>query len=107
MPVSKNKPPTWSADGSPSESLSNPLLEQEEFRQHLRRLAVSAVKVLIEQVMREELELCIGASWGECTPSRRGYRNGSYTRDLVTPTGRIEERIGSPRPGRPVPQPGV
>lgn len=33
----------------------------------------------------------IGASWGECTPERRGYRNGSYTRDLLTPTGRIED----------------
>jgi putative transposase len=49
------------------------------------------VQVLLEQVMREELEQCIGASWGECTPERRGYRNGSYTRDLVTPTGRIED----------------
>jgi len=67
------------------------LLDQEAFRQHLRRLAVSAVRVLIEQVMREELEQCIGASWGECTPNRRGYRNGFYTRDLVTPTGRIED----------------
>ncbi len=65
--------------------------EQEEFRQHLHCLAVSAVQILIEQVMREELEQCIGASWGECTPSRRGYRNGSYTRDLVTSTGRIED----------------
>ena len=65
--------------------------EQEEFRQYLRRLAVSAVQVLIEQVMRVELEQCIGASWGECTPNRRGYRNGCYTRDLVTPTGRIED----------------
>jgi putative transposase len=35
------------------------LPEQEEFRQHLRRLAVSAVQVLIEHVMREELEQCI------------------------------------------------
>ncbi len=52
---------------------------------------MSAVQVLIEQVMREELEQCIGASWGECTPTRRGYRNGSSTRDLVTPTGRIED----------------
>ncbi len=52
---------------------------------------MSAVQVLIEQVMREELEQCIGASWGECTPTRRGYRNGSYSRDLVTPTGRIED----------------
>lgn len=41
--------------------------------------------------MREELEQCIGASWGECTPTRRGYRNGSYTRDLVTSTGCIED----------------
>jgi hypothetical protein len=31
-----------------------------------------------------------GAEWGECTPERKGYRNGSYTRDLVTSTGRIE-----------------
>lgn len=60
-------------------------------RQHLRSLAVSAVQVLLEQVMCEELEQCIGASWGECTPKRRGYRNGSYSRDLVTPTGRIED----------------
>ena len=64
---------------------------REEFRQHVRRLAVSAVQVLIEHVMREELEQCIGASWGECTPTRRGYRNSSYIRDLVTPTGHIED----------------
>ena len=90
MPVSKNKPTTLASEGSTPESSSAALPEQEEFRQHLRRLAVSAVQVLIEHVMREELEQCIGASWGECTPNRRGYRNGSYTRDLVTPTGRIE-----------------
>ncbi len=90
MPVSKNKPTTLSPEGSTSESASPTIPEQEEFRQHLRRLAVSAVQVLLEQVMREELEQCIGASWGECTPTRRGYRNGSYTRDLVTPTGRME-----------------
>ncbi len=91
MPVSKNKPTTPSPEGSTPQSSSAPLPEQEEFRQHLRRLAVSAVQVLIEQVMREELEHCIGASWGECTPTRRGYRKGFYTRDLVTPTGRIED----------------
>ncbi len=91
MPVPKNKPTTSSPDGSTLESSSPVAPDQEEFRQHLRRLAVSAVQVLIEHVMREELEQCIGASWGECTPTRRGYRNGSYTRDLVTPTGRIED----------------
>src|SRR5256886_8692586 len=90
MPVPKKQPTTLTPEGSTSESSSSALPEQEEFRRHLRRLAVSAVQVLIEHVMREELEQCIGASWGECTPTRRGYRNGSYTRDLVTPTGRIE-----------------
>jgi transposase-like protein len=87
MPA-KKKPTTWSSESSTPEVVPWP--EQEEFRQHLRRLAVSAVQVLLEQVMREELEQCIGATWGECTPTRRGYRNGSYTRDLVTTTGRIE-----------------
>jgi len=91
MPVPKNKPTTLASDGSTPESSSPVLPEQEEFRQHLRCLAVSAVQVLIEHVMREELEQCIGASWGECTPTRRGYRNGSYTRDLVSSTGRIED----------------
>jgi putative transposase len=90
MPVSKKKPTTLTSEVSTQESPSPSLPEQEDFRQHLRRLAVSAIQVLIEQVMREELEQCIGASWGECTPNRRGYRNGSYTRDLVTSTGRIE-----------------
>src|SRR5438309_5865675 len=91
MPVPKRKPTTLSPGSSTPEASSPVVPEQEEFRQYLRRLAVSAVQVLIEQIMREELEQCIGASWGECTPQRRGYRNGSYTRDLVTPTGRIED----------------
>ena len=90
MPESKHKPITSSLEGSTPESSSPIMLDQQEFRQYMRRLAVSAVQVLLEQVMREELEQCLGASWGECTPTRRGYRNGSYTRDLVTPTGRIE-----------------
>src|SRR5258708_5016083 len=91
MPVPKKKPTTSPPQASIPEASSPVLPEQEEFRQHLRCLAVSAVQVLIEQVMREELEQCIGASWGECTPNRRGYRNGHYTRDLVTSTGRIED----------------
>jgi putative transposase len=91
MPVPKKKPTTSPSQASTPEASSPVLLEQEEFRQHVRRLAVSAVQILIEQVMCEELEQCIGASWGEQTPNRRGYRNGSYTRDLVTSTGRIED----------------
>jgi putative transposase len=91
MPESQKKS-TTSKSSVPTPEGSSPVLpEQEEFRQHLRHLAVSAVQVLLEQVMCEELEQCVGASWGECTPQRRGYRNGFYTRDLVTPTGHIED----------------
>jgi transposase-like protein len=91
MPVPKKKPTTLTSEGSKPEPSAPALPDPEEFRQHLRRLAVGAVQVLIEQVMLEELEQCVGASWGECTPNRRGYRNGFYTRDLVTSTGRIED----------------
>jgi transposase-like protein len=41
--------------------------------------------------MREELKLFLGAAWGECTPERKGYRNGTYTRDLATSSGLIED----------------
>jgi len=51
---------------------------------------------VIETVMREELDQFLGAAWGECSPKRKGYRNGHYTRDLVTSTGRLEE-INVPR----------
>jgi len=45
----------------------------------------------LELVMREELDAFIGAAWGECSPKRKGYRNGTYTRDLATATGRLED----------------
>src|SRR5207247_9717310 len=91
MPVPQKKPITSKSSVSMPESSSPVLPEQEEFRQHLRCLAVSAVQVLVEQVMREELEQCIGASWGECKPNRRGYRNGYYIRDVLSPIGSIAD----------------
>src|SRR2546421_11988985 len=41
--------------------------------------------------MCEELDQFIGVAWGESSPKRKGYRNGSYLRDLVTSTGRLED----------------
>ena len=87
MPVPKKRTTSEAAKVASSD---HPMPDEQEFRQRMRKLAVSAMRVLIEEVMREELEMCLGAAWGECTPSRKGYRNGSYTRDLVTKTGRIE-----------------
>src|SRR5215210_2323983 len=43
--------------------------------------------------MTEHLE----AGYRELTPTRRGERNGHYTRNLVTPAGKKIERLEVPR----------
>ena len=91
MPVPQKKRITAANALSTSEASSSPLPEQQAIHHHLRTLAQSAVRTVLELVMREELDAFIGAAWGECTPKRRGYRNGSYTRDLATATGRLED----------------
>ena len=90
MPVPKKRIISTS-EAAKVESSDHNMPDEQEFRHHMRNLAVSAMRVLIEDVMREELEKCVGAAWGECTPERKGYRNGYDTRDLVTKTGRIED----------------
>jgi putative transposase len=91
MPVPKKKRITAENELATLEPSSPPLPQQQEFHQHLRALAQSAVRTVLELVMREELDAFIGAAWGECSPKRKGYRNGTYTRDLATATGRLEE----------------
>jgi transposase-like protein len=90
MPVPKKKRTTSTAEAVKVESADSSMPDEQEFRQRMRNLAVNAMQVLIEEVMREELEKCVGAKWGESTSERKGYRNGSYRRELVTSTGRIE-----------------
>ena len=91
MPASKKKRTTVTPEPSMSDPSSPGLPEQHVFHQHLRHLAQSAVRIVIEAVMREELDAFIGAAWGERSPKRKGYRNGTYLRDLVTSTGRLED----------------
>lgn len=83
VPLPKNKSTTSTDDPVVS--------EQQRFHDHLRGLTRSAVRVVIEEVMREELAHFLGAGWRESTPERKGYRNGSYTRDLATTSGLIED----------------
>ncbi len=97
MPVSSQKKRTTSTPNPSTPDPSSPVLpEQRAFHQYLRSLAQSAVRIVLEAVMREELDQFIGADWGESSPKRKGYRKGSYTRDLVTSTGRLED-INVPR----------
>jgi putative transposase len=96
MPVPKKKSTT-----SKPEVASSPLPEPQEFREHLRALTRTAVRIVIEEVMREELTIVVGAAWGESTPSRKGYRNGSYPRDLATSSGLLEDlQVPRDREGR-------
>ena len=97
MPVtSREKRITHEPEGSTPQPSSPTLPSQQEFHLHLRTLAQGVVRKVIEMVMIEELDAFIGAAWGECSPKRKGYRNGHYTRDLVTSTVRLED-INVPR----------
>ncbi len=92
MPVHRHKKDTTPTVASSTQEQPAPALpDQQTFQQFLRELARGAVRVVLEGVMREELDALIGVGWGECSPKRKGYRNGSYRRDLVTSSGRIEE----------------
>ena len=92
MPVSRQKKRITPAIDAATLDSSPPLLpSQQEFHTYLRSLAQNAVRTVIEAVMREELDAFIGVAWGEWSPKRKGYRNGSYTRDLVPSTGRLED----------------
>jgi hypothetical protein len=62
MPVPKKKRITPEKALSMSEPSSPPLPEQQAFHQHLRALAQSAVRTVLELVMREELDAFIGAA---------------------------------------------
>jgi putative transposase len=74
MPVSRQKKRITSVSDASSADPSPPLLPRKpEFHQYLRALAQSAVRTVIEAVMREELEAFIGAAWVECV-----RRIGSY-----------------------------
>jgi transposase-like protein len=91
MPEYGKKRTTTNPINSTPTQPTPPLPGQQEFHQHLRELARSAMRVLLEGVMREELDTLIGVGWGESSPKRNGYRNGYYQRDLVTSAGRIED----------------
>ena len=54
------------------------------------------VKAVLEEVLEEEMSEHLEAGYRELTPTRRGERNGHYTRNLLTPAGKIE-RLEVPR----------
>jgi putative transposase len=70
-------------------------LTKEEKGQRIRE----GVKAVIGQVLEEEMSEHLAAGYGG-TSSCRWERNGFYTRDLITPAGRIAQlRVPRDREG--------
>ncbi len=55
------------------------------------------VKAVLEEVLQAEMTEHLEAGHRELTPTRRGERNGHYTRNLVTPAAGKIERLEVPR----------
>jgi len=91
MPVDKKQHTTLTPTPTTAESSSPHEVVQQAFHQHLREHIRDAVRLVMEEIMREELTQFVGAQWGECSPERKGYRNGSYRRDLATASGQIQD----------------
>jgi putative transposase len=91
MPVDKQQHTTLTPTAPTAESSSPQEVVQQAFHQQLRAHIRAAVRLVMEEIMREELTQFVGAQWGECNPQRKGYRNGSYSRDLATASGQIQD----------------
>lgn len=76
-------------------------MAQEEEFEHAVKLDLESrvregVKAVLEEVLQEEMTEHLKAGYRELTPARKGERNGHYTRNLLTPAGKIE-RLEVPR----------
>jgi transposase-like protein len=74
-------------------------LSQTDFHELLQAKLRDAVHYVLATVLEEEVETFVGASRYERSAQRRDQRNGSYTRDLVTGVGQIQD-IAVPRTRR-------
>ena len=72
------------------ESTQQELVSQTEFQELLRQKLREAVRYTLIEVLEAEVEACIGAAAYQRVASRQDYRNGHYTRNLVTGVGQVE-----------------
>src|SRR5512136_794357 len=87
----------------PTEREINTLYElsQADFQMYMTDRARGLVRVLLEEVMQAELTALLQAQPYERNMKRRGQSNGSYSRDLTTSLGRLEEvHVPRDRAGR-------
>src|SRR5262249_17680869 len=57
------------------------------------------VRAWLQETLEQEMTEAVGATKGERTPARLGYRSGYYVRTLVTRIGKLELRVPQDREG--------
>ena len=72
---------------------------QDELRQDLKSLFQGAIRLTLEMVLEEELKAMVGARRFERVGSRKGHRNGTYLRRLLTSLGQIDVTVPRSREG--------
>ena len=72
---------------------------QDELRQDLKSLFQGAIRLTLEMVLEEELKATVGARRFERVGSRKGHRNGTYLRRLLTSLGQIDVTVPRSREG--------
>lgn len=58
------------------------------------------VQLVVQELLEAEMDDTLGAGKGERAESRKGYRSGYYTRNLITRVGKLELRVPQDRQGR-------
>jgi putative transposase len=78
MPIDKKKHTTASKSDAATSSIPEAeLLSLENFHQYLRAEIRQATRMVMEEIMREELSQFLGAEWGESTGNAKAIAMAS------------------------------
>ena len=73
------------------------MIPKKEFEQAVKRDVETHMRegemAVLEEVLEEEMTEHLKAGHWELTLTRRGERNGHYTRNQLTPAGKIERLV--------------
>ena len=68
--------------------------------EHIEDMARQKTEQLVEEALRAEIDLLVGAERYERTEKRKNYRNGHYLRELISHHGLLKVRVPRLRAGK-------